>query len=122
MVSTLENLVLQSEQYHPVAPTHLHKGLKYKINIFTNVRPQKYCPALSYTNSMGMAAIPIERDAAVWGRLRMRICPVTNWGFECCQYHGELTARGPSRKKSHTPSAEIQTEIQKSTVKSRNPI
>ena len=29
--------------------------------------------------------------------------------------------RGPSRKKSHTPSAEIQTEIKKSTVKSRNP-
>ena len=40
MLSTLESLVLQSEQYHPVAPTHLHKGLKYKINIFTNVRPQ----------------------------------------------------------------------------------
>ena len=32
---------------------------------------------------MFMAAIPIERDAAAWGRLRMRICPVTNWGFEC---------------------------------------
>ena len=39
MLSTLESLVYTSE-YHPVAPTHLHKGLKYKINIFTNVRPQ----------------------------------------------------------------------------------
>ena len=40
MLSTLESLVYTSE-YPPVAPTHLHKGLKYKINnIFTNVRPQ----------------------------------------------------------------------------------
>ena len=41
-----------------------------------------------------MADIPIERDAVVWARLRMRLCPslaVTSWGFECCQYHGELT-------------------------------
>ena len=32
-----------------------------------------------------MAAIPIERDAVVWARLRMRLCPslaVTSWGFE----------------------------------------
>ena len=32
-----------------------------------------------------------------------------------------IVTRGPSRKKSRTPSAEIQTEIQKSTLKSRNP-
>ena len=38
-----------------------------------------------------MAAIPIEREAVVWARLRMKICPVKTWGFECCQYHGELT-------------------------------
>ena len=40
---------------------------------------------------MFMAAIPIERDAVVWARLPVRICPVTTWSFECCQYHGELT-------------------------------
>ena len=33
---------------------------------------------------MFMAAIPIETDAVVWAKLRMRICPVTTWGFECC--------------------------------------
>ena len=27
LVSTLGSLVLESEQYHPVAQTHLHKGL-----------------------------------------------------------------------------------------------
>ena len=31
------------------------------------------------------------------------------------------STRGPSRKKSHTPSAEIQTEIQKSRYPIRNP-
>ena len=31
-------------------------------------------------------------------------------------------ARGPSRKKFRTPSAEIQTEIQKSKLKSSNPL
>ena len=39
----IESLVFQSEQYHPVAPTHLHKGLKcehYKC------QATKYCPSL----------------------------------------------------------------------------
>ena len=36
-VSTLVSLVLQSEQYHPVAQTNLHKGLKCKIKIITSV-------------------------------------------------------------------------------------
>ena len=40
LLSTLESLVLQSEQYHPVAQTHLHKGLKCKVKIITSVRPQ----------------------------------------------------------------------------------
>ena len=31
LVNTLESLVLESEQYHPMAQTHLHKGLKCKI-------------------------------------------------------------------------------------------
>ena len=55
LVSTLEGLVLQSEQYHPVAPTHLHMGLKYKIQIITSVRPQILNTIiLSYTTSMGI--------------------------------------------------------------------
>ena len=41
---------------------------------------------------MFMAATPIERDAVVWGRPHMRICPVTNWGLSVVStMHGELT-------------------------------
>ena len=40
----LESLVLQSEQYHPVAQTNLHKGLKCKIKINKSVRPQSTVP------------------------------------------------------------------------------
>ena len=47
LVSTLESLVLESEQYHPVAQTHLHKGLKCKIQIITSVRPQSNVPFLA---------------------------------------------------------------------------
>ena len=45
--STSESLVLESEQYHPVAQTHLHKGLKCKIQIITSVRPQSNVPFLA---------------------------------------------------------------------------
>ena len=31
LLSTLESLVLQREQYHSVAQTHLHKGLKCNL-------------------------------------------------------------------------------------------
>ena len=44
LVSTLESLVFESEQYHPVAQTHLHMGLKCKIQIITSVRPQTNVP------------------------------------------------------------------------------
>ena len=44
LVSTLESLVFESEQYHPVAQTHLHMGLKCKIQIITSVRPQSNVP------------------------------------------------------------------------------
>ena len=42
---------------------------------------------------MFMEAIPIERDAVVWAMQTPgnRLCPVTTWVFQCCQYHGELT-------------------------------
>ena len=55
LLSTLESLVLQSEQYHPVAQPHLHKGLKCEIKIITSVRPQSTVLAVfSYTTSMGI--------------------------------------------------------------------
>ena len=44
LVSTLEGLVLQSEQYHPVAPTHLHNGLKCKRKNHYKGQATKYCP------------------------------------------------------------------------------
>ena len=40
--------MLQSEQYHPVAQTHLLKGLECKIEVITSVRPQS---TVSYTTS-----------------------------------------------------------------------
>ena len=51
LLSTLESLVLQSEQYHPVAQTHLHKGLKCKIKVITSDSSQS---TVSYTTSMGI--------------------------------------------------------------------
>ena len=54
MLSRLEGLVIQSEQYHPVAPTHLHIGLKCKIKIITSARPQSTVLVLIYKNSMGI--------------------------------------------------------------------
>ena len=32
---------------------------------------------------MAAIGLRIERDAVVWSRLHLRICPVTTWGFEC---------------------------------------
>ena len=58
LLSTLQSLVLHSEQYPPVSSTQVLKGLKYKIKTLTSVRQItdscKKLPVLSYTTSMSI--------------------------------------------------------------------
>ena len=57
LLSTLQSLVLQIEQYPPIASTQVLKSLKC-IEIITSVRQStdsyKILPVLSYTTSMGI--------------------------------------------------------------------
>ena len=70
-MSTLESLVLQSEQYQPVVQTNLHKGLKCKIKINKSVRSQSTVPFSIIKLAWAYMPVPLpgKRDYLVYIQL-----------------------------------------------------
>ena len=65
-MSTLESLVLQSEQYHPVAQSNLHKDLKLRLKKKHYIcQATKYCPVFCYKTSMGIYQVVSFPDSCV---------------------------------------------------------